>query len=686
MDGICSKWYNIAIGNLNSEKCLLYADSILYRGKAIKDKNAIICAKTIPVYYFSQEDDYMHLHDATMQLRQVLDKNKDYYAYFFSYNAEVINQLKFGHTLRALDLAKEMHQYAQHACTAYGKYAALQSLADIYFARCDYSKTVSMVDSSFIYLSEARKEVPQINVTNSIIKLAKSLEHIDSLRAINAYSIGYSEIKNAEDSLNLMLPHAKLCGFMGNKEEFHKLYEKITPLAKKIHLSDENKQELIAIKALKCTFKNEENEALKFAQNITNNFDRLTILSFIYSSFGNYKEAMNVEMKRSEIIDSIAMTLSNKDINQIKSILNNSELRSKIEKRNMDILKLELLSANNEQEHLQLMAHMASLASENERKAAREEQLQAQKDLNEMKLKRLKAENTRLEIAYRNKQAKYNNLIIISIAITIFICLIIMSIWLERSRKNSIKLAKLSDEFEAEKNIAMNTSKMKTLFIQNMNHEIRTPLNTVTGFAQILASNEIPITEEERIEYGNHITNHSKALNVLIDDILNIADIESGKFVIYPRKHNLENIIQSVLEAVNYQKTSDVDIILENNTDSSLCIMTDARRVQQVLTTFISNSCKTTVAGQILLQVDSIDNNKTICFAISDTSGLLQPETIEEIRRNLNNQNMLNSGFSLGLCICKMITERMNGEIYLDESYTEGSKYIFKLPLILPKE
>ena len=228
---------------------------------------------------------------------------------------------------------------------------------------------------------------------------------------------------------------------------------------------------------------------------------------------------------------------------------------------------------------------------------------------------------------------------------------------------------------------------MKTRFIQNMNHEIRTPLNAIVGFTQLLIADD-ELNEEERQRYGRYITNNSSLLMMLIDDILDISDVDNGKYRLAIGKCNVEEICVNAMNTVESRVPARVAYRFENSTPEGFSIVTDGRRVQQVLINFLTNSCKHTISGEIVLSCSLTERDGYISFAVRDTGEGVPPESAEEIFNRFSKLNDFKQGSGLGLNICRVIAGKLGGEVDIDLTYgrcasanAKGARFVFHLPL-----
>ena len=217
-------------------------------------------------------------------------------------------------------------------------------------------------------------------------------------------------------------------------------------------------------------------------------------------------------------------------------------------------------------------------------------------------------------------------------------------------------------------------AELKQSFLANMSHDIRTPLNAIVGFSNILALGEVPIDEEERKQYIDLINSNSELLLKLINDILEISRIESGYMSFAYAQYPLRPLLDEIYQTHKMLIPAQLEFLMEMDS-VPLQLYIDKSRLTQVLTNFISNACKFTKDGYIKLGYHYLKDKKQVEIFVED-SGIGIPKIEQKmIFSRFYKQNEFAQGTGLGLSICRVIIEKLHGEIGLWSEAGKGSRF-----------
>lgn len=231
------------------------------------------------------------------------------------------------------------------------------------------------------------------------------------------------------------------------------------------------------------------------------------------------------------------------------------------------------------------------------------------------------------------------------------------------------------------------TSKYKSEFLANMSHELRTPLNSMLILAQMLSENPEGNLTEKQIEHIVTIHSSGKDLLDLINDILDLSKIESGKIDIYPEEVLIEDVkkfVERQFFPISRQKGITFDITVDTNTPSIL--YTDDQRLKQILKNLLSNAFKFTDHGSVELQLkpsNKADNCK-MAFSVKDTgigiSKEQQNNIFEAFYQGDGTTSRRYGGTGLGLSITKELTQLLGGMVEIESEEGKGSTFTLHLP------
>jgi PAS domain S-box-containing protein len=246
---------------------------------------------------------------------------------------------------------------------------------------------------------------------------------------------------------------------------------------------------------------------------------------------------------------------------------------------------------------------------------------------------------------------------------------------------------KVEAELIAAKEKAEEGDRLKTAFLHNVSHEIRTPMNAILGFSSLL--NEPGLTEADRKQFVEIIFQSGNHLLSIINDIVDLASIESGQVKINIKEINVNSELRKLSEQFGYkQKPSNITLSLKTPLpDKDAKIMTDGIKLIQILSNLINNAFKFTKKGKISFGYAL--NENFLEFFVKDTGmGISKEHQAKVFDRFYQADSAVSrqySGTGLGLSICKAYVELLGGKIWLSSAPGEGSTFIFMIPFIQNK-
>ena len=248
-------------------------------------------------------------------------------------------------------------------------------------------------------------------------------------------------------------------------------------------------------------------------------------------------------------------------------------------------------------------------------------------------------------------------------------------------RRRRIRDQKMINELTAANRKAEIANAAKTRFVQNMSHEVRTPLNAIVGFSQLLSLPDDSLTPEEKQEFSNHIMNNTKILIMLLEDILNTTDMDKGEYKITYDEGEVHFMCRAAISSSEHRLHSGVEMFYEPESEEPFTFRTDPQRVQQILINLLTNACKHTSKGKIVLASSLTAKPGYVTFSVTDTGPGVPADQAEAIFDRFTKLNNFVQGTGLGLSICREIATLMGAYVYLDTTYTGGgARFVFEVP------
>ena len=233
-------------------------------------------------------------------------------------------------------------------------------------------------------------------------------------------------------------------------------------------------------------------------------------------------------------------------------------------------------------------------------------------------------------------------------------------------------------EYEEKAQKAEKASKMKSLFLANMSHEIRTPLNAIEGFSRVLVETD---SQDDRMKFYEIIESNNNRLQSLVNEILDLSRVESGEIVMKKTIIDLNELCSSIKNLFKFRCPDSVQLVWEKPL-MGVTFNTDANRLTQVFSNLISNALKHTPNGSISYGYKVFDDASKIEFFVKDTGSGIAKEDLEHIfetyvsRDAETNKN----SYGLGLPLCKIIVEKLGGNISVESEQGKGSTFRFSMP------
>ncbi|MCA9924988.1 MAG: GAF domain-containing protein, partial [Anaerolineales bacterium] len=230
---------------------------------------------------------------------------------------------------------------------------------------------------------------------------------------------------------------------------------------------------------------------------------------------------------------------------------------------------------------------------------------------------------------------------------------------------------------------AQEADRLKSAFLASMSHELRTPLNSIIGFTGIILQGLAgPLNEEQKKQMGM-VQNSARHLLSLINDVLDISKIEAGQLEIVSKPFDMREAVNKLVRTLTPLAAEKGLTLMTKMAPEIGIIVSDQRRVEQILINLINNAIKFTEYGEVVVECRTKDG--FVLTEVADTGIGIKEENLGKLfipfRQIVTGTSRSHEGTGLGLSICKRLVNKLGGEIWVESKWKVGSKFIFTLPL-----
>lgn len=284
------------------------------------------------------------------------------------------------------------------------------------------------------------------------------------------------------------------------------------------------------------------------------------------------------------------------------------------------------------------------------------------------------------EIKSEQRRTKFLYLMIAIGSVILALLILLFYGW-----RTAIRQKKANEQLRIANERATASSKMKMEFIRNISHEIRTPLNIVSGFTQILTNPGMDLPETDKADIQERITENTERITRLVDHMLELSDASSEAVIERGDQTDARQLVNEAIEhsgIEHHTRPGNADAAVnfwfaDGEAAASVSLLTHKRYAVRSLAQLLENAVKFTQKGSITLRMESKDS--CVRFIVEDTGIGIPKGQAEHVFDEFVQLDDFADGTGIGLTLARSIAQRMGGNLWLDTSYTGGSRFILEL-------
>lgn len=682
--------------NNSDEKAIVIADSLMAEGIRVGEYRAVCLSYELRIRYLHQQRFTIDTvrYEVNQMKRYARSVGLPQYYYYASL-LEVQKLLTVSDDIDAMHILSKMQEEAEAEELAFAKYLCHLTMGDIYANRRNFTMAVQEYNAAKDLVLNSQIDRSPVTALHNCARCQIELgQYEEALQNVDLV------VNNGHVSpvLLIRLQCIKcIAEFrLGKVDEFRESYREYKKYSSATH-DVEGIERRVVMMALLAD--GDVRGAISYVRSYTTGALQSSLLAYVYHYSGDDKTAYGyLKQTREQLLELFDKSFS-RDIDKFNSTIEHDKLRQQAKDLELEKNHYEIMNNELEQQRNKLRLENAQLELDHQQAALSLQKSQVEKRDLELRNRNLQIAQQQLdqqrqqeEHEREQRMISRNESVWMLVAGFAFLFVIIGIVYFSLRERDFRKLAKLNSnlheaQMQAEDNQrkAEESEYQKTLFIQSMSHEIRTPLNAICGFSQILADNDIrhSLSVEERERIGDVISDNTEKLITIVNDILYISDIKSGKYKMSLQEVSAVDICKNALASVIDHKSESVELNFATNLKADFKIVTDANRVQQVLENLLSNAIKHTSSGEICLYcVEHEKYPDGVVFAVNDTGEGVPADKAEAIFDSFTKLNEFKQGTGLGLAICRLIAEKLGGKVYLDTDYKEGASFVFAHPKV----
>lgn len=640
-----------------------------------KGQCVVLCT---PIFYYNKLRDTKGVKAAVDRVKKVAKRNNCQTYYYFAWFKWIEYSSNEGNLLLALQEAQKLNDEVrkEKVIDHYAIATSYRSLANVYYHRFDYDKAAEYFRKTLDYFKEhlpnQDRSIIYINLVDYYI------QKNDYVRARDLIDEAISVNKYPQNLKIIYVMKAIISYSLGDKETFREYYAKTSKLIRE--RGETSVFWLPMMEVMKCILDGDLAKARQEAGKARYEVMKYKCERLIARAENNSSAVSDISDKLINLYTKDFSDIHAKDMYQLDKSVNDMQFKA-------DNLRLELeLATSNsvnerlERERLLAQSKMKDLEISND--ILKINELKVSDSLGRAKLimreKDLVAQKNRV---MQEEQAHKMHTTIYALTVAFLVALLTHAGF---SRRNKLKLiAKLRQsnaDLEVAKEKAEESSRMKTMFVQNVSHEIRTPLNAIVGFTDLLLDPDMELGDEDRQEFGKIIHTNTDLLTSLVNDVLALSDLQSGKTKLNVAPCRCNDMCRICIETVLHRKPDGVTLDFTTDVEDSFTIDSDQHRLSQVIINFLTNAEKYTQEGSIILDCSARKDPGSVVFSVTDTGCGIPLDKQDQIFERFEKLDEFHQGMGLGLNICHYIAEMFHYKIGIDKNYTDGARFYIAIP------
>lgn len=654
------------------DQCLKMADTIYTEGKKHNNTLLMCRAMSVKANYLFFNPDKGDVIAATSHLKQLSRQERQLYSYFYfaslysvGYNLahkQLINAMREAHQVE--ELAKKDNQKFGYHCMH-----IINSL--IYAHNGEFDKAQKEAEDA---MNDAMDNNDRFRAYQSMALCYKGTKVYDKALDCTDRMYGYSV--NDWQRFQAIYQKCMLLYLSGRCEKNPGCYKELQKLNASLHTPNSTYMRRARIYHLCCS--GLYDKAMEIAVKQGNSF--LNEQIEVMKAKGDYPKALKLFMDHLRYEDSLSCIYTYNDFAEIDREVGNisEKLRLNfIQQKNM-LAKTENTRLKTMQSELEIQQSQARIKLMRENNQNRNLLIKEQKDSlmiieNKNKMDAIKDANADSEYRY------HKNVLRIGIILLTFITVMVI-IYLIYKRKTEKIINRKNAELAKAYQLAEESQQRKRAFLKSISHEIRTPINAIMVFTEVLTTHGLALDEKEVDDLKMRIRTNSQHLQTLIHDILDTKGLETGKIKIKMEPVRVNDVCRSAMAFI--KERCDVKGLKQyfvTDVEDDYTIDTDRERLQQVLINYLTNAEKNTAKGYIRLSFSTVERKGWMVFSVEDTGCGIPNDKADKLFNRFEKVNEFVQGAGMGLYMCRIIAQRLNGRAEFDRMYQGGARFIFAI-------